>query len=88
MLTWNYFSHEFYLSIYFHSSAYESEYDNYRPGMASDEDYFVVEPVSDVDLELFDDINLEEVTVSDKYDIDVHDFINMNSMTRKQITEV
>ena len=70
------------------TTAYESEYDNYRPGMASDEDYFVPEPVSDVDLELFDDINLEQVTVSDKYDIDVHDFINMNSMTRKQITDV
>ena len=70
------------------TTAYESEYDNYRPGMASDEDYFVPEPVSDVDLELFDDINLEQVTVSDKYDIDVHDFVNMNSMTKKHIAHV
>ena len=27
-------------------SVYESEYDNYRPGMASDEDYFVPDPIA------------------------------------------
>ena len=53
------------------SAAYESEYDNYRPGMASDEDYFVPDPISDVDLDMFDDIDVENVTVSDKYSLDM-----------------
>ena len=53
------------------SVAYESEYDNYRPGMASDEDYFIPEPISDVDLDLFDDINIDNVTISDTYSLDM-----------------
>ena len=36
-------------------SVIDSEYDNYRSGMASDEDYFVFEAVSDVELDTFDD---------------------------------
>ena len=44
-----------------------SEYDNYRPGMASDEDYFVPEPISDVDIDLFDDVDVDNVVVSDTY---------------------
>ena len=64
------------------TGAYESEYDNYRPGMLSDEDYFVPEPISDVDLELFDDINLEQITVSDKCDF--QDFMNKNSLSRSR----
>jgi len=44
-----------------------SEYDNYRPGMASDEDYFIPEPISDVDIDLFDDIDVDNVEVSDTY---------------------
>ena len=44
-----------------------SEYDNYRPGMASDEDYFVPEPISDVDIDLFDDVDVDNVEVSDTY---------------------
>ena len=44
-----------------------SEYDNYRPGMASDEDYFVPEPISDVDIDLFDDVDVDNVQVSDTY---------------------
>ena len=44
-----------------------SEYDNYRPGMASDEDYFIPEPVSDVDIDLFDDVDVDNVVVSDTY---------------------
>jgi len=44
-----------------------SEYDNYRPGMASDEDYFVPEPVSDIDIDLFDDVDIDNVEVSDTY---------------------
>jgi len=44
-----------------------SEYDNYRPGMASDEDYFVPEPISDVDIDLFDDVDIDSVEVSDTY---------------------
>ena len=70
------------------TGAYESEYDNYRPGMASDEDYFVPEPVSDVDLELFDDINLEQVSVSEMCDMsNMQDFINKNSLSRKHKNE-
>ncbi len=53
------------------ASAYESEYDNYRPGMASDEDYFIPEPISDIDLDLFDDINIDNVTISDTYSLDM-----------------
>ena len=53
------------------SAAYESEYDNYRPGMASDEDYFVPEPISDIDLDMFDDINIDNVTISDTYSLDM-----------------
>ena len=53
------------------SAAYESEYDNYRPGMASDEDYFVPEPISDVDIDMFDDINIDNVTISDTYSLDM-----------------
>lgn len=53
------------------SAAYESEYDNYRPGMASDEDYFLHDNISDVDLDLFDDINIDNVTVSDTYSLDM-----------------
>lgn len=44
-----------------------SEYDNYRPGMASDEDYFIPEPISDVDIDLFDDVDVDNVEVSDTY---------------------
>lgn len=67
------------------STAYESEYDNYRPGMASDEDYFVPEPISDIDLDMFDDIdiNIDNVTVSDAYAMDMP----MPKM-QKKITEV
>jgi hypothetical protein len=47
------------------SAAYESEYDNYRPGMASDEDIlFVPDPVSDSEIDYFDDINIDNVTTS------------------------
>lgn len=53
------------------SLAYESEYDNYRPGMASDEDFFIPEPVSDADIDAFDDINIDNVTVSDSYSLDM-----------------
>ena len=53
------------------STAYESEYDNYRPGMASDEDYFIPEPISDIDIDMFDDINVDDVTVSDTYSLDL-----------------
>lgn len=65
-----------------HSCDYESEYDNYRPGMASDEDYFHLDPISDIDLDLYDDVNLDDVTVSDSYSIDFPGKLN------KKITEV
>ena len=53
------------------STAYESEYDNYRPGMISDDDYFLPETVSDVDIDMFDDINVDNVTVSDSYSLEM-----------------
>ena len=53
------------------SNTYESEYDNYRPGMASDEDMFVPEPVSDMDIDIFDEIDFDQLTVSDKYSLDL-----------------
>ena len=61
------------------STAYESEYDNYRPGMASDEDYFVPEPISDVDIDMFDDV--DNVQVRENYEMDM-------SLINKMITDV
>lgn len=51
------------------STIYESEYDNYPPGMLSDEDFFVPESVSD--MEIFDDVNVDNVTVSDNFSLDM-----------------
>lgn len=60
-----------YESAYGVSCGFESEYDNYRPGMASDEDYFIPDPISDIDIDLFDDVctssDVENVTVSEIY---------------------
>jgi hypothetical protein len=67
------------------SSAYESEYDNYRPGMTSDEDFFHPEPVSDMDIDLFDDVNVDNVTVSDHYSFDLPP---LPVFPKKKITEV
>ncbi|KAL8615133.1 hypothetical protein ACOMHN_054502 [Nucella lapillus] len=55
------------------SAAYESEYDNYRPGTISDEDFYVPDPISDADIDLFDvdDLNVEDVTVSDHFSLDM-----------------
>ncbi|KAL8615134.1 hypothetical protein ACOMHN_054503 [Nucella lapillus] len=55
------------------SAAYESEYDNYRPGTTSDEDFYVPDPISDADIDLFDvdDLNVEDVTVSDHFSLDM-----------------
>lgn len=66
------------------SAAYESEYDNYRPGMASDEDYFMPEPISDVDIDYFDDINIDNVTVSDSFRLD----LPIRGIKQKKITDV
>ena len=73
------------LNIEAGSSAYESEYDNYRPGMTSDEDYFHPEPVSDMDIDLFDDVNVDNVTVSDHYSFDLPP---LPVFPKKKITEV
>ena len=67
------------------SSAYESEYDNYRPGMTSDEDCFIPDPVSDMDIDIFDDVNVDNVTVSDHYSIDLPP---IPVFPKKKITEV
>lgn len=64
------------------SVAYESEYDNYRPGMASDEDFFIPERIRDADI--FDDINVDNVTVSDSYSINMH----LDMPAYKKITDV
>lgn len=66
------------------SIAYESEYDNYRPGMTSDEDCFIPEPISDVDMDIFDDINVDNVTVSDSYSLNMP----LSITTHKKITDV
>ncbi|KAL3832458.1 hypothetical protein ACJMK2_024099 [Sinanodonta woodiana] len=68
------------------STAYESEYDNYRPGMMSDEDFFVPEPVSDMDIDIFDDVNVDNVTVSDNYSLDMP--LQLPVFSQKKITEV
>ena len=65
------------------STAYESEYDNYRPGMTSDDDFYGPGQVSDVDMELFDDINIDNVTVSDSFSLDMP-----VSRFQKKITDV
>jgi hypothetical protein len=52
------------------SAAYESEYDNYRPGMTSDDEFFRPDPISDVDIDYFDDVDLESVGVSDSFSFD------------------
>ncbi|XP_059175219.1 adenylate cyclase type 1-like isoform X2 [Physella acuta] len=51
------------------STACESEYDNYRPGLASDDDLYVLDPVSDGDM--FDEVNVDDVTVSDNFSLDM-----------------
>lgn len=66
------------------SVAYESEYDNYRPGMTSDEDCFMPGPISDVDMDIFDDINVDNVTVSDSYSLNMP----LSITTHKKITDV
>lgn len=43
------------------NTMYDSEYDNYRAGMVSDDDMFHPETISDLDLDYFDDINLENI---------------------------
>ncbi|GIX69463.1 hypothetical protein CEXT_462011 [Caerostris extrusa] len=42
---------------------YDSEYDNYRPGMVSDDDIFHPEHVSDPDLDYLEDPNVENIRV-------------------------
>ena len=52
------------------SAAYESEYDNYPPGgTTSDEDFYGHDPMSDI--EMFDDVNVDNVTVSDNFSLDM-----------------
>ncbi|ESO06969.1 hypothetical protein HELRODRAFT_171005 [Helobdella robusta] len=68
------------------SSAIESEYDNYRPGMASDEDYFVVEPVSDVDIDLFDEININELEINeDDEDCENYSYESLMNLQQQQL---
>ena len=73
------------LNVEVGSSAYESEYDNYRPGMLSDDDFFLPDPVSDMDVEMFEDMNVDNVTVSDQYSIDLPP---LPVFPKKKITDV
>ena len=68
------------------SAAYESEYDNYRPGMTSDEDFYLPDPISDADVDLLDvdDLNVEDVTVSDHFSLDMP----VPRFQKKKITDV
>ncbi|KAI8734833.1 adenylate cyclase [Biomphalaria glabrata] len=63
------------------STAYESEYDNYRPGVVSDDDIFTADPMSDMDV--LDDVNIDDVTVSDNFSMEMP-----VPRFRKKITEV
>ncbi|XP_076319683.1 adenylate cyclase 1-like isoform X2 [Tachypleus tridentatus] len=40
---------------------YDSEYDNYRPGITSDDDIFNADPVSDADADYYDDASVENI---------------------------
>ncbi|XP_013791470.1 uncharacterized protein LOC106475327, partial [Limulus polyphemus] len=40
---------------------YDSEYDNYRPGITSDDDIFHADPVSDADPDYCDDVSVENI---------------------------
>ncbi|XP_060064547.1 uncharacterized protein LOC132544906 [Ylistrum balloti] len=64
------------------SVAYESEYDNYRPGMMSDDDFFAMDPVSDFDV--YDDVDIDNITVSDSYSLD----LPLPLLSTKKITDV
>lgn len=68
-------------------STYESEYDNYRPGMASDEDYFVPEPISDIDIDMFDDvINVDDVTVGGEAMTDTYGYLPLKHPLSHSLT--
>ena len=69
------------------ATAYESEYDNYRPGMRSDDDFFCPATANDVDIDLFDDINIENITVGDKYNFAALPF-PAAMMQQRKTTEV
>jgi len=54
--------------------------------MASDEDYFVPEPISDMDIDLFDDvISVDDVTVGGEGMTDTYGYL---PLVQKQITDV
>jgi len=44
--------------------------------MASDEDYFVPEPISDIDIDMFDDIiNVDDVTIGGEGMADTYGYL-------------
>ncbi|XP_022256133.1 Ca(2+)/calmodulin-responsive adenylate cyclase-like isoform X2 [Limulus polyphemus] len=49
------------LSIDSLNIVYDSEYDNYRPGLISDDDFFHLDPISDLDPDYLDDASVENI---------------------------
>ncbi|XP_076360780.1 uncharacterized protein LOC143252478 [Tachypleus tridentatus] len=49
------------LSIDSLNIVYDSEYDNYRPGLISDDEFFHLDPISDLDPDYLDDASVENI---------------------------
>lgn len=45
--------------------AYESEYDNYRPGLLAGEDFFLNKPITDIDLNQFDSMDFDKIKINE-----------------------
>lgn len=45
--------------------AYESEYDNYRPGIVSDDDFFSNKPITDIDLNQFGNVDFDKIKMNE-----------------------
>ncbi|WAQ95151.1 ADCY1-like protein [Mya arenaria] len=67
------------------NQAYESEYDNYRPGMMSDDDFFHPAPFTGLDRDMLEDVDVDNVTVSDHYSLDMPP---LAAFSKKKITIV
>lgn len=53
------------------SAAYDYEYDSYPPGTRTDDDLVVQQSMSDMEMDILDDINVDNVTVSDNFSLDM-----------------
>ena len=45
--------------------AYESEYDNYLPGLVSDDDFFSKKPIVDIDLNQFGNVDFDKIKMNE-----------------------